>query len=34
MAEYFGKDSEGRDWTEALPVNSFDELLDKHAQRG
>jgi hypothetical protein len=34
MAEYYGKDSEGRDWTEALPVNSFDELLDKHAQRG
>ena len=34
MAEYYGKDSEGRDWTEALPVDSFDELLDKHAQRG
>jgi hypothetical protein len=34
MAEYYGKDSEGRDWTDALPVDGFDELLAKHAQRG
>ena len=34
MAEYYGKDSEGRDWSETLPVESFDELLDKHARRG
>jgi hypothetical protein len=34
MAEYYGKDSEGRDWSEGLPVETFDELLAKHAQRG
>ena len=33
MAEYFGKDSEGRDWSEGLPVETYDELLAKHAQR-
>ncbi|HEV8457390.1 MAG TPA: hypothetical protein VGR44_03760, partial [Methylomirabilota bacterium] len=33
MAEYFGKDSEGRDWSEGLPVETFDELLAKHARR-
>ncbi|HET8579081.1 MAG TPA: hypothetical protein VFO18_18430 [Methylomirabilota bacterium] len=34
MAEYYGKDSEGRDWTETLPVETFEELLAKHARRG
>lgn len=33
MAEYYGKDSEGRDWTESLPVQTFEELLATHAQR-
>jgi hypothetical protein len=34
MSEYYGKDSEGRDWTETLPVETFEELLAKHGQRG
>ncbi len=32
MAEYYGKDSEGRDWSEGLPVETFNELLAKHGQ--
>jgi hypothetical protein len=31
MAEYYGRDSEARDWAEALPVETFDELLERHA---
>lgn len=34
MAEYYGKDSEGRDWSDGLPVETFNELLAKHAQNG
>jgi hypothetical protein len=34
MAEYYGKDSEGRDWAEALSVGTFDDLLARHGQRG
>lgn len=34
MAEYYGKDSEGREWAEALPVETFEELLARHARRG
>jgi hypothetical protein len=33
MAEYYGRDSEGREWAETLPVESFDELLERHAVR-
>jgi hypothetical protein len=32
MAEYYGKDSEGRDWSDGLPVETFNELLAKHGQ--
>ena len=34
MAEYYGKDSEGRDWAEALATETFDDLLARHGQRG
>ena len=34
MAEYYGKDSEGREWAGALPVESFDELLERHGVPG
>ncbi len=27
MREYFGRDSEGRDWVETLPAETFDELV-------
>ena len=27
MAEYYGKDSEGRDWADGLRIETFDELL-------
>jgi hypothetical protein len=30
MAEYYGRDSEGRDWAETLPVETFDDLLARH----
>ena len=33
MAEYFGRDAEGRDWAEALAVETFEELLERHAVR-
>lgn len=34
MAEYYGRDSEGRDWAEALPAETFDDLLARHARPG
>ncbi|HSE06074.1 MAG TPA: hypothetical protein VLK35_18140 [Methylomirabilota bacterium] len=34
MAEYYGRDSEGLDWAEALPAETFDDLLARHARRG
>jgi hypothetical protein len=34
MAEYYGRDSEGRDWAETLPAETFDDLLARHARRG
>ena len=34
MAEYYGRDSEGREWAETLPVETFEELLERHAARG
>ena len=33
MAEYYGRDSEGRDWAETLSVETFEDLLARHAQR-
>jgi hypothetical protein len=33
MAEYYGRDSEGRDWAEGLGVDTFDDLLARHGQR-
>jgi hypothetical protein len=33
MAEYYGRDSEGRDWAEALPAETFEDLLARHARR-
>ena len=33
MGEYYGRDSEARDWAEALPAESFDELLERHAMQ-
>lgn len=33
MAEYYGRDSEGRDWAEALSVETFEDLLARHARR-
>ncbi len=33
MAEYYGRDSEGRDWAEGLPAETFDDLLARHARR-
>ncbi|HJR01127.1 MAG TPA: hypothetical protein VKA83_05815 [Methylomirabilota bacterium] len=30
MAEYYGRDSEGRDWAAGLPAETFDELLARH----
>jgi len=34
MAEYYGKDSEGRDWAESLTVDSFEELVQRHGAAG
>jgi hypothetical protein len=34
MAEYYGRDSEGRDWAETLPAETFDDLLARHARPG
>lgn len=34
MAEYYGRDSEGRDWAETLPAETFEDLLARHAQQG
>lgn len=33
MAEYYGRDSEGRDWAESLPAETFDELLARQGPR-
>lgn len=33
MAEYYGRDSEGRDWAETLPAETFDDLLARHKPR-
>jgi hypothetical protein len=34
MAEYYGRDSEGRDWAEALHAETFDDLLARQRPRG
>lgn len=33
MAEYYGRDSEGREWAETLPSETFRDLLDRYAVR-
>ncbi len=33
MGEYYGKDSEARDWAEAIPVEGFEELLTRYGQK-
>lgn len=33
MTEYFGHDSEGRDWAESLPAETFDDLLARQRPR-
>jgi hypothetical protein len=33
MAEYYGRDSEGRDWAETLPAETFDDLLARQRPR-
>jgi hypothetical protein len=34
MAEYYGRDSEGRDWAESLPAETYDDLLAGQNPRG
>ena len=34
MAEYYGRDAEGRGWAESLPAETFDELLAREKPRG
>jgi hypothetical protein len=34
MAEYYGRDSEGRAWAETLPAETFDDLLAGQPPRG
>jgi hypothetical protein len=33
MAEYYGRDSAGRDWAETLPAETFDDLLARQRPR-
>jgi len=33
MAEYYGRDSEGRDWADTLSEETFEDLLARHARR-
>jgi hypothetical protein len=33
MAEYYGRDSEGRDWAESLPAETYDDLLAGQSPR-
>ncbi len=32
MGEYYGKDSEARDWAQSLPVERFEEMLERYGQ--
>src|SRR5262249_8237717 len=32
MSEFYGRDSEGRDWAESLPNETFEQLLERHAE--
>jgi len=32
MTEYYGRDSEGRDWADTLPADTFEDLLARHAR--
>ncbi len=31
MAEYFGRDSEGREWAEGLPVGTWEDMIKRYA---
>ncbi len=33
MGEYYGKDSEARDWAQSLPVGGFEELVARYGQK-
>ncbi len=33
MGEYYGKDSEARDWAQSLPVAGFEELLARYGKK-
>lgn len=33
MAAYYGRDSEGRDWADTLPAETFEDLLARHARK-
>lgn len=33
MEEYYGNDSEAQDWAEALPVQSYEELVKRYGQK-
>jgi hypothetical protein len=32
LAEYYGRDSEGREWADSLPAETFEDLLARHAR--
>jgi hypothetical protein len=34
MAEYYGRDSEGRDWADTIPAETYEDLLARHARPG
>lgn len=34
MGEYYGKDSEAREWVEGLTADTFEDLLRRHASSG
>ena len=33
MSEFYGVDGEAAEWAQALPVDDFDELLRRYAER-
>lgn len=34
MEEYYGKDSEAREWAQALPVEGYEDLVKRYGQTG
>ena len=34
MAEYFGADSEGRQWADGLEAGTWDDMVERHARHG